>query len=289
MRGNRSGAGCADVSVPIFASGDSLPAPSCPCGVRRSKMFMPFLRRCPADIEEAASKGALPARSCRSVSGHFRALRPGPYPDFTLDNRLYQGFAKAQEGPLIWPLLPGQNPTLATPPCRPIYERLLLKFGLPEASEASSSIESAIKRVQQIERSGRPRSQHRHGEPSRRSCRLGAVVLGIVGVDYPWPMNPTNRWVRGQSTYDPKRKSRCAETPPRPRLRTVFPDAGVGLRAGHAAGDGDVHFQQAVPGLLFDKFLAELAPGLGIFRQRPEHRSRQRFPSADLYRRRPSQ
>ena len=171
---------------PKFCSGDSLPAPSCPCGVRRSKMFIPFLRRCPADVEEAASKGALPARSCRSVSGHFRALRPGPYPDFTLDNRLYQGFAKAQEGPLIWPLLPGQNPTLATPPCRPIYERLLLKFGLPEASEASSSIESAIKRVQQIERSGRPRSQHRHGEPSRRSCRLGAVVLGIVQGNRIW-------------------------------------------------------------------------------------------------------
>jgi hypothetical protein len=27
---------------------------------------------------------------------------------FTLDNRLYQGFAKAQEGPLVWPLLPAK-------------------------------------------------------------------------------------------------------------------------------------------------------------------------------------
>ena len=190
MRGNRSGAGCADVSVPIFASGDSLPAPSCPCGVRRSKMFMPFLRRCPADIEEAASKGALPARSCRSVSGHFRALRPGPYPDFTLDNRLYQGFAKAQEGPLIWPLLPGQNPTLATPPCRPIYERLLLKFGLPEASEARSSIESAIKRVQtdRAERSAAksaPAWRAFEALVQARGGRLGHSRCGLSLADEP--------------------------------------------------------------------------------------------------------
>jgi hypothetical protein len=227
---------------PKFCSGDSLPAPLCPCGVRRSKMFMPFLRRCPADVEEAASKGALPARSCRSVSGHFRALRPSPL-------------------------------SLACPKRR-------------KRAARSRALSSACNRPRGA---GRRRSQHRHGEPSRRSCRLGAIVLGIVGVDYPWPMNQINRWVRGQSTYDQKPKSRCAETAPRPRLRTVFPDAGVGLRAGHAAGEGDVHFQQAVPGLLFDKFLADLAPGLGIFRQRPEHRSRQRFPSADLYRWRPSQ
>jgi hypothetical protein len=41
--------------------------------------------------------------------GHYPlhvALAP-PHP-LTLDNRLYQGFAKAQEGPLVWPLLPAK-------------------------------------------------------------------------------------------------------------------------------------------------------------------------------------
>ncbi len=37
----------------------------------------------------------------------FTARRPSPL-RFTLDNRLYQGFAKAQEGPLVCPLLPAK-------------------------------------------------------------------------------------------------------------------------------------------------------------------------------------
>jgi hypothetical protein len=44
---------------------------------------------------------------------------------------LYQGFAKAREGPFGLASSTGQNLTLATRPCRPIYERLLSTLNRP--------------------------------------------------------------------------------------------------------------------------------------------------------------
>ena len=60
LRGNPGGRGCADVSVPKFAWAILSPRRHAPaeCGAR--KLFIPFFRRRPADVEEAASQLSWP-------------------------------------------------------------------------------------------------------------------------------------------------------------------------------------------------------------------------------------